>query len=360
MTDPAWKDPLKEFKGPPLAGDLISNACVMGAGIAGLTTAYLLAKAGLRVVVLESKAHRGAGETAYTTAHLSCVIDDRFSEVERIRGEDVLRLAVESHAEAIDFIERTAAAERIDCDFRRLDGYLFLSPGDPDSLLDKEAGAAGRIGLAFERLPSAPLPSRTRACLRFPDQGRFHPLKYLAGLHRALGRFGVRVFTHARAERIRGGSPCQVMLKGGRTVTADRVVVATNTPINDVVSLHTKQCAVHDVRRAALGPAGVPDGAVLGHGRPVPLRPRQQEGDERQRPADRRRADHKTRAARDPDGAWDRLETLGARALPAAGRGGTRWSGQVMETLDGLGVHRPGPRRARRTCSSPPATPAWA
>src|SRR5262245_48816191 len=85
---------------PPAAGPLTENeradVCGLGAGIAGLTAAYLLAKAGRRVVVLESKGTISPGETAYTTAHLTCVIDDRFSEVERIRGQDVLRLAVAS------------------------------------------------------------------------------------------------------------------------------------------------------------------------------------------------------------------------------------------------------------------------
>src|SRR5262245_7679491 len=106
-----WIETAPPPEGAPLSANQRADVCVLGAGIAGLTTAYLLAKAGLRVVVLESKKAIASAETGYTTAHLSCVIDDRFSEVERLRGADVLRLAVTSHADAIRFIERTAAEE---------------------------------------------------------------------------------------------------------------------------------------------------------------------------------------------------------------------------------------------------------
>src|SRR5262245_23795171 len=102
-----WTETAPPPEGQKLTDNESADVCVLGAGIAGLTTAYLLAKAGLRVVVLDSRPALASGETAYTTAHLTCVIDDRFREVERIRGEDVLRLAVISHADAIRFIERT-------------------------------------------------------------------------------------------------------------------------------------------------------------------------------------------------------------------------------------------------------------
>src|SRR3989442_145564 len=102
---------------PPLRPDGRAQGCVVGAGIAGLTAAYLLARAGKQVVVLEAQSAAASGETAFTTAHLTCVIDDRFQEVERVRGEGGLRLAIESHREAIELIESLARIESILCDF---------------------------------------------------------------------------------------------------------------------------------------------------------------------------------------------------------------------------------------------------
>ena len=87
-TGSAWQDPLTSVKTGPLSGDLTCDVCVVGAGMAGLSTAYLLSEAGRRVVLIDHAESPGGGETRYTTAHLSSAIDDRFTEVARIRGKD--------------------------------------------------------------------------------------------------------------------------------------------------------------------------------------------------------------------------------------------------------------------------------
>src|SRR5437764_1330955 len=119
---------------PPLTEDAQADVCVVGAGIAGLSTAYLLARAGRSVVVLDD-GPVGGGQTQRTTAHLSNAIDDRYVEIEKTHGADGSRLAAESHTAAIDRIETICAEEKIDCDFQRLDGYLILGPGQTFDLL---------------------------------------------------------------------------------------------------------------------------------------------------------------------------------------------------------------------------------
>src|SRR5438477_10182787 len=216
------------------------DACVVGAGIAGLTTAYLLTQAGKSVVVIDDGPLAG-GMTEVTTAHLANAIDDRYFEIERLHGERGARLAAESHSAAINRIELLARKEQIDCDFERLDGYLFLPPGETQDVLDRELAAAHRAGLNdVQKLRRAPLDSfDTGPCLRFPHQGQFHPLKYLAGLARAIRQKGGRIFTGTHAGGIEGGSPARVKTRAGPVVTAEAVVVATNTPINDLVAIHT-------------------------------------------------------------------------------------------------------------------------
>src|SRR3954467_15814427 len=100
----------------PLGADTQADVCVVGAGIAGLTTAYLLARAGKSVVVLDD-GPIGGGQTQRTTAHLSNAIDDRYVETERLHGKEGARLAAESHSAAIDRIEAIVGEEGIDCDF---------------------------------------------------------------------------------------------------------------------------------------------------------------------------------------------------------------------------------------------------
>src|SRR5436190_19622623 len=105
---------------PALTKDLSADVCVVGAGIAGLTTAYLLAKEGRSVVVLDD-GMIASGETSRTTAHLVNALDDRYFEIEDMHGERGAKLAAESHTAAIDSIEAIIAREKIDCEFERLD-----------------------------------------------------------------------------------------------------------------------------------------------------------------------------------------------------------------------------------------------
>src|ERR1043165_6485038 len=108
-----------------LTENITADVCVVGAGISGLTTAYLLSREGKGVVVLDD-GPIAAGETERTTAHLVTAVDDRYYELERLHGEKGARLVAESHSAAIDQVESIVAQERIDCGFERVDGYLFL------------------------------------------------------------------------------------------------------------------------------------------------------------------------------------------------------------------------------------------
>jgi len=138
-------------------------------GITGISTAYILTQHGQSVVVIDD-GNMGGGETGKTTAHLVRVLDDRFYELERLHGEGGARLAAESHSAAIDKIEEIVRRENLDCDFMRLDGFLFEPPsGDPQNL-ERELKAAHRAGLIeVEMLSRAPLPLDTSPVLRFPQ-----------------------------------------------------------------------------------------------------------------------------------------------------------------------------------------------
>src|SRR4051794_38628840 len=104
-TDSIWATTASVPVGSPLQADAHANLCVVGAGIAGLTAAYLAALEGKSVIVLDDRSI-GAGETRRTTAHLSNALDDRYFEIERLHGEKGARLAAQSHTAAIQRIEQ--------------------------------------------------------------------------------------------------------------------------------------------------------------------------------------------------------------------------------------------------------------
>src|SRR5829696_7719520 len=129
-----------------LGEDVTADVVIVGAGIAGMTTAYLLAREGRRVIVLDD-GPVGGGMTGRTTAHLVNALDDRYYELERLHGERGSRLAAESHTAAIDRVEAIVKDEGIECEFERLDGYLFAPPGESKKELEDELEACHRAGL---------------------------------------------------------------------------------------------------------------------------------------------------------------------------------------------------------------------
>ena len=333
----------------PLSADIQVDVCVIGAGIAGLTTAYLLAKEGKVVAVLDDGAV-AAGNTQYSTAHLTAVLDRRYSEIERLHGLKRARGAAESHAAAIDRIEGICRFERINCDFSRVDGYLFSSPGAPADALDRELDAAIRARVwGVEKVARAPVGAfETGPALRFPGQAQFHPLRYAAGLVRAILRDGGRIFTQTRATAIEGGSPAHIYTGAGPVVTADEVVVATNTPVDDRFVMHSKQAPYLSYVIGALIPRGsVPKALFWDTEEPYhyirvqPLSPSHVwQGD--QAPGTHEvllvgGEDHKTGQASDQAERYQRLEAWARERFPMIESVRFRWCGQVMESMDGLG-----------------------
>jgi glycine/D-amino acid oxidase-like deaminating enzyme/nitrite reductase/ring-hydroxylating ferredoxin subunit len=336
-TISVWMEPIDERERTPLKEDLHADVCVIGAGIAGLTTAYLLSREGRFVVVLDD-GPIGSGMTERTTAHLTNAYDDRFYEMERLHGEEKARLIAASHTAAIDRIEEIVTEEKIDCEFERLDGYLFVPPGDSTDALEDEMKAAHRAGLVdVEMVERAPIDSfDTGSSLRFPRQGQFHPLKYLTGLSRAIERGGGRIFTRTRATTIEGGSPARVETDSGRVVTCGSIVVATNTPVNDVVTIHTKQAPYTTYVVAARVPKDSITRALYWDTLDPYHYVRLQSKDDDYDLLIVGGEDHKTAQAEDQQERWDRLEEWARIRFPAMGEVEFRWLGQVMETVDGV------------------------
>lgn len=339
-TEPAWLDPIQSLQFPPLVAATTADVCVIGAGIAGLTTAYQLAKAGKSVVVLEAKSSPDAGETRYTTAHLATALDDRYTEVTRIRGADMARLAHDSHTAAISEIERIVTAEGIQCGFRRLPGYLFPAPGDL-KVIDDEYEAARAAGCAVEKLPALPNPALgSGPCLRFDNQGTFEPSRYMAGLWGAAARLGVRLFTSTRVQSVDGGKTASVKTEKGATLSAAAVVVATNTPVHTRVAMHTKLAPYMTYAIAGPVPRGtLPDALFWDTADPYHYVRLITASDQNGLDTDLLLvggADHKAGQEPDPGRRWDDLEAWAKARFPAFGGAKHNWSGMVMETLDGL------------------------
>jgi len=335
-TSSFWYEDVGLEKRPALASDAECDLVVVGSGIAGLSTAYEAARWGWKVVVIDRQQTIGGVMTPRTTAHLASELDDYYHYLITAVGEDDARLYHDSQVSAINRIEAVCGDEGIDADFVRLDGFLVPAEAAHQADIEKEYEACRSIGAKVEWADEAPvpLPRGTRA-LRFPDQARFHPLKYIRGLIAAIegreGRiYGGTVYVDHREED--GGVVIET--EAGPRIRARAAVFATNSPVNDKVTIHAKQVPDRTYVIAAPVPKGsIPDVLVWDtldayhYARLQPLGPAEDlliVGGE----------DHRTGEATDMEERFRHLEGWTRERFPELGQVRYRWSGQVMEPVD--------------------------
>ncbi|SCY63433.1 Glycine/D-amino acid oxidase [Nitrosospira sp. Nl5] len=323
---------------PPLQEKLKTEVCVIGGGIAGLTAAYLLSREGKAVVLIDAR-KIGEGETARTTAHFFPP-DNRYFEIEDAFGSDKARVVAESFQLATDLVESVVRKEKIDCEFERLNGYLFSLTLDGYADLDKEFDAARKAGVeVHKKARVSGLSFNTGSCLEFPNQAQFHPLKYLNGLISAFRRNGGEIYTQTRALDIKHHDHTLTVTTEGGAITAGAVIVATNTPFNDRVVMHTKQAGYRTYVLGMRVPKGsVPRILLWDNGDPyyyVRLTTPDEKSEHEILVVGG--ADHKVGQDEHPGHRYDEVEKWVRQHYPMAGSVDFKWSGQIMEPVDGVG-----------------------
>jgi glycine/D-amino acid oxidase-like deaminating enzyme len=336
---PVWIDtaPIRKF--PKLQRNITVDVVVVGAGVTGITTAYLLKKAGSTVALIERE-RVASIDTGHTTAHLTYVTDVQLQELARNFGNDHAQAAWDAGAAAIDEIERLVEEEGSDCEFTRVPAYLHVrvdgSSKKEVSSLKKEADIAAKLGFDAAYLNSAPyfnLPA-----VHFANQAKFHPRKYLRSLVAKIPGSGSHVFEKSAASEFDAKNR---RVKVNRSwISFDRVVMATNNPLVGLASitsatlLQTKLSLYTSYALGARVPVNtVPEALFWDTRDPYDyLR------------IDRNRGfdylvyggeDHKTGQKKKTQNAYARLLARLKRIIPKANID-HRWSGQVICTPDGL------------------------
>ena len=315
---------------PRLDDDQTADVAIVGAGITGLSAALLLARAGRRVAVIDS-GELAHGVSGFTTAHLTTMNDIRYQNAERDFGADRARLLAESSRAAIEQIAAFVAEESIDCDFARLDGFLYTENATDEELLHAEIDAAGRAGIAAEWTADTPLPFPIHRAIRLPDQAQLNPLPYLQALARAVERLGGAVYELTHVTDIDGGERCMVTTERG-VVTAGAVIIATHMPINDLYLIaKAKPYRSYVLGLRVDGPA--PHG--LFWDTVDPYHYTRAARDERGELLIVGGADHLTGHESDAAERFGQLESY-ARARYAVSEVAYRWSAQWYESIDRL------------------------
>lgn len=337
-TPSIWLD-TRGTRFPPFVRHRRVNVVVVGGGVAGITAAYLLSKAGRSVALLERR-HVLAGDTGHTTAHLTCVADTWLTTLADRFGRDHAQAVWDAGLAAIALIDRHVRSEKLACDFAWVPGYLHLSAdagaAEADAL-QREAGLAAALGFDAEYISSDPLSGRPAMAVM--GQARIHPVKYLRGLLQAAIERGCAVYEDTAVEAIADDG--RGVIAHGERIECDTVIVATHNPLGNLhgvirgALLQTRLALYTSYAVAGMAPRGaIPDALFWDTDNPYRycrVSP-STSGDVVIYGGE----DHKTGQGPEvPDAPFQRLErSLGAMAPAITVT--HRWSGQVIETDDGL------------------------
>ena len=338
-TTPFWMTTVEVSRFPQLSRDLEVDVLIVGGGICGVTAAHLLARAGQRVALIE-KERIGSGMTGHTTAHVTYVMDWLLTELTQSFGRDHAQAAWDAGSFAMMQIEETVREEGIDCELRKVPGYLCAAlDGDPakeaESLRD-EALLAAELGFDATFVEAAPVFNRPG--VRFANQLKFHPMKYLTALAQRAEAAGALLFEGTPAGEF-SSSPLGVKANGF-TIRCERMILATHVPLQgahnvpSAALLQTKLAAYSTYAIGARIPVGaLPEALFWDTADPYRyLRVERRDGHDY---AIYGGADHKTGQEENTDtcffGLGDELRALCPDAVVDC-----RWSGQVFEPVDGL------------------------
>lgn len=219
-------------------GGVDVDVAVIGGGIAGLTTAYLLKRAGKKVAVIEARRILH-GETGRTTAFVTALQDVPFRTIASKFGREGARRMASAGMQAIELIEQHVRSLGISCDFERLPAYVYAKERSELAELGVEALAAREAGLDAELVKEVPLPFPVAGAMRVMSQARFHPVKYLMPLAERIVGEGSYIFEDTRAVNVHDGAPCLVETNHG-TVRAGAVVGCTDAVTLNRFFLQTK------------------------------------------------------------------------------------------------------------------------
>jgi glycine/D-amino acid oxidase-like deaminating enzyme/nitrite reductase/ring-hydroxylating ferredoxin subunit len=309
------------------------DVAVIGAGFTGLTAATELCLAGKSVAVLDMT-EIGGGESNLSTAQMTELLDTRYHELVSKFGKTGAALAARASRDSIDWAERHAASRK-ECRFQRLPAFLFSEKREDEQELDRECLAAIQSGVHAQRVTTLPPQLKAISAMCVDNQAQIDPRQYLHGLARRLVEKAARIFEHTRIASIEDGTPCTITTTNGAVVKAGDCIVATHTPICNMLFLHTKLAAYRTYVVAARFPeGGFPEGLYYDMNDPYHYIRTDTDksgnlvlivGGE----------DHKTGDDEDPEPRYRRLqqyvsERFGLRDFDF------HWSGQVLKPIDGL------------------------
>ncbi|WP_232696463.1 FAD-dependent oxidoreductase [Brevibacillus daliensis] len=255
-----WLDSTTLPKYPKLTNDVKTEVAIIGGGITGITTAYLLAKKGISVAILEASTLAN-GTTGHTTAKVTAQHDVIYNEIIQHMGIEKAKQYYQANMEALSFIRKTVEENQIECDFATEDAYLYATSSQGTTKLQDEWDAYQKLGINGEFVDKIPLAIPVKAALVMKEQGRFHPLQYVKHMVEFIDRAGVKIFEQTTVTGVEMNDHPVVITRDGYKVTCQQVVSCSHYPIYNngfyFAKLHADRSYVLAVRTKQSYPGGM-------------------------------------------------------------------------------------------------------
>ncbi|WP_404451846.1 FAD-dependent oxidoreductase [Virgibacillus necropolis] len=264
-----WRDStvLPEF--PQLDKDIQVDVVIVGGGITGITSAYLLANEGLKVAVLEADRLLN-GTTGHTTAKITAQHDLIYDELITNMGKSKAKLYYEANTEAINFIKKTVEQQQIDCDLSTQDAYMYATTEEYEGKIQKEAKAYEKLGIDGGLVDKIPLDITIKNALIMRNQAQFHPLKYLSHLVQNISEKDGLIFENTTAVNVEAKKQPVVLTRDGNRVTADHVLACSHFPFYEGLGLYsTRMYADRSYVLAAKTKKSFPGGIFISADKPT-------------------------------------------------------------------------------------------
>lgn len=245
FPEPYWRKTAELPSFPQLKEDLKVDVAVVGGGITGLTSAYLLAKAGAKVAVIEAGSILN-GTTGHTTAKVTAQHGMIFDELTSHFGEEKARLYYQANYDAMQFVKNIVKDQQIDCDFTEEDAYIYTNSDKEMEKLLKEFKAYEKLGVAgSEYVSKIPIPVEAMAAIVMRNQAQFHPLKYLKHLVERFTEMGGQIFENTTAVDIEEGSEPVVTTRDNHRVRCNQMIISTHFPFYDLKGFYFSRMQVN-------------------------------------------------------------------------------------------------------------------
>ena len=233
-----------------LQHNIEADVVVVGGGISGITTAYMLTQAGFKVVLLEA-GKLLHGTTGHTTAKLTAQHHLIYDELIKQDGKEKAALYYKANQDARKLMESLIEKHAIDCGLQAQDAYVFTNSDEYVQKLQNEISAYETLGITGAYLDQIPLDVPAKAAVRMNGQAQFHPLQYMTALVKVIGESDCQLYEQSTAVDIQEGPHPKVVTADGYSVTCKHVVICSHFPFYDGLGLFFAR--MHAERSYVLG-----------------------------------------------------------------------------------------------------------